>query len=85
MTKDKDAVLDYGFDWRDWLDGDEIASSTWDVPTGLTAGVDSHEGGITKVWLSGGTVGTRYSVTNEITTTAGRTDQRTIKILVTER
>lgn len=85
MTKDKDATLDYGVDWTEWLDGDEIASSTWDVPTGLTAGADSFEDGVTKIWLSGGTVGTRYSVTNEITTTAGRTDQRTIKILVVER
>jgi hypothetical protein len=37
------------------------------------------------VWLSGGTVGERYTVTTRITTSAGRTDDRSIEIWVRQR
>jgi hypothetical protein len=37
------------------------------------------------VWLAGGTVETRYSITCRVTTSAGRTDERTIKVTVVQR
>jgi hypothetical protein len=37
------------------------------------------------VWLSGGTAGINYKVACLITTTEGRTDERTIWIKVVER
>lgn len=83
--KDPDAVLDYTIDWSTWLGDDTIATSGWTVPTGLTEDSDSNTTTTATVWLSGGTVGTVYTVTNEITTAGGRTDDRSIQIFVTER
>jgi len=43
FLKDPDAVLDYGFDWSDWLaDGETISTSTWTVETGITKDSDSN-------------------------------------------
>jgi len=84
-VKDPAAVLDYGLDWSAWLDGDTIDTSTWTITTGLTKDGDDHDGTTTTVWLSGGTAGTSYRATNRITTTGGRTDERTIRITVSDR
>lgn len=84
-TKDPAAVLDYGVDWSAWLGTDTISSSTWTVPAGLTQSAATNDTTSTTVWLSGGTVGQRYSVVNRIVTTGGRTDERTIRIVVVDR
>jgi hypothetical protein len=86
FKKDPSAVLDYSIDWTPWLpSGDTIATSTWVAETGIT--IDSTANSTTKttVWLSGGTAGTIYKVTNTITTAGGRTDERTLHIIVTNR
>ena len=87
FTKDPQAVLDYTIDWTKWLDevGDAIATSTWVVPSGLTKVTETNTSKIATVWLSSGTDGTNYTVTNRITTAAGRTDDRSITIRVRER
>lgn len=86
-TKDPQAVLDWIWDWTDWMDtGEQIATSTFTVtPPGIT--IDSDENSLysATVWLSGGTEGQVYSVTNTITTNQGRTDERSITIRVTNR
>lgn len=84
-TKDPDAVLDYTVNWTEWLGDDRIDTSTWIIPAGLTKDSDSHNGLEAIVWLSGGTAGDRYEVTNRITTTGGRTDDRTVSISVSEK
>lgn len=85
FTKDPDAVLDYRIDWTTWLDGDSIVSSTWTAESGIT--IDSFTDSATNstVWLSGGSAGERYAVTNSIVTTEGRKDDRTIRIRCIER
>jgi len=87
FNKDPQAVLDYTIDWTKWLDevGDSIATSTWIVPTGLTKVTETNTTKLATVWLSGGTAGTNYTVTNRIMTVAGRTDDRSITIRVQER
>ncbi len=86
FVKDPDSNLDYGFDWSGWLaDGETISTSTWSVPAGLTAGASSHAGTGTTIWLSGGTEGNEYRVTNRIETSAGRIDERSHIIKVKER
>jgi hypothetical protein len=86
FIKDPQAVLDYGEDWSPWLQtGETISTSTWTVDPGITKGTDTKTTTTTTVWLSAGTVGTTYSATNHITTSLGRTDERTITILVQER
>ena len=85
--KDPNAVLDYVIDWGDeWLEaGDEISTSTWTVPTGITKDSDTKTTTTTTIWLSGGTDGVSYDIVNRIVTTGGRTDDRTITIKVRER
>lgn len=88
--KDPNDVKDYVVDWDRYLAGleggpDTIATSTWpSPPTGINVVSDSFSGNRARVWLSGGTAGTTYSLTNRITTTGGRTLDRTIEILVKE-
>ncbi len=90
VTKDPNAVLDYGLDWsEDLADGDTISASAWTVtspadPT-LVVGstglfVPSHTSTTTTVWLSGGTAGVTYKVTNHVTTAESRQDDRTLTV-----
>lgn len=86
FEKDPNAVLDYVIDWGDeWLaTGDEIDTSTWSVPAGITKDSDSKTTTTTTIWVSGGTDGVTYDIVNRIVTTGGRTDDRTITIIVRE-
>ena len=92
--KDPSAVLDYVFDWTGWLaTGETIAVDsetgekliTITADTGITVDSSTELDGKVTVWLSGGTAGINYKVACKITTTAGRTDERTIWIKVTNR
>ncbi len=88
LIKDGSAVLDYIYDFSEWLAvGETISTATVTVPTGLTLDSSSITDGGTSVtaWLSGGTSNHRYSVVCEIVTTAGRTDDRTMTIQVQDR
>ena len=83
--KDPDAVLDYRVDWTTWLNGDTISSSTFTVATGLTKDSQSNTTTAATVWLSGGTAGTRYLVTNRIVTAGNRTEDRSFYVSVVQR
>ena len=86
FTKDPDAVLDYKFDWALPLeaDGDKLVSSTWIAGDGLTIDSSTQEDTYTTVWLSAGNVG-KYVLTNRVTTSWGRTDDRTVYIYVSSQ
>ena len=87
-VKDPSAIKDYTIDWGPYLasnGSDTIATSTWSVPAGLTEpNADTNDTTTATVWLGSGTLGERYTVTNEITTAGGRTDQRSIVVCVEE-
>ena len=88
--KDPNAVLDFAFNWNDstspWLaTGETISSHTVTVETGITKDSDSEAAGKVTVWLSGGTAGNWYTVACRIVTSAGRTDERTMRIQVVQR
>ena len=84
--KDPSAVLDYVFDWTEWLATVEtITDYTITADTGITVDSSTEDAGKVTVWLSGGTAGINYKVACLITTSAGRTDERTIWIKVTDR
>lgn len=85
FLKDDDAVLDYEWDWSDWLGADTIASHTVTAATGLTVASSTATSTAVTAWLSGGSVGTSYAVTCHIVTAGGRTDDRTVTITVQER
>ena len=86
VLKDPNAVLDYAIDWSAWLAASEtISTSTWTVPTGITQDSESETTTVATIWLSGGTAGVTYTVTNRIQTNQGRTDDRSFKVRVVER
>lgn len=79
--------LDYGLDWSDFLaltDGDTIADATWDVEeTGLTLTGPSVSGSLAAVWIEAdATARDWFTITCEITTTAGRKDSRVALLYV---
>lgn len=85
IRKNPDAKLDYTLDWEEWLDGDIIQSSTWELDPGLTLESATYEDPKTTLWLSGGGAGERYKVINHIITADGREDERSFTVLVGER
>lgn len=86
VRQDPADVLDYAFDWSDWLDLDAISTSTWaSSPAGLTLAAPSHAAGVARVWISGGTVGGTHLVSNTLTTAGGRTVTRSFWLDVVER
>ncbi len=89
IAKAPTEVLDYGLDWNApgelWLGSDTIASSAWTVDAGLTKGATSNTLTTASVWLSGGALGTSYTVTNTITTAGGRTGVRSFRVVIVAR
>ena len=87
FSKDAQATLDYAIDWTDWLGSDTIASSTWSVPSGITSVSTSNTSKKATIFLSGGSVGSTYQLTNRITTSNSpqRVEERSIKILITQK
>lgn len=82
-TKRVAAVLDYAMLWQEWLQtGEQIATSAWNNPSGLTVASPEHSINQAKVWVSGGTKGVTYKLVNTITTNQGRTDARELYIKV---
>lgn len=79
-NKDPNEVLDYQVDWGTNIlqAGETIITSVFLVESGdVTIDSDDVVGGLTTVWLSGGTDGTRCKITNRITTSDGRVYDRT--------
>lgn len=96
-VKDPSSVNEpFGMYWADWLanvgEDATIASSTW-VITGPDELLEIEDNDLvlndtqTQVFLSGGTVGAKYRVTNRITTdtTPAVVDDRSFFVLVQER
>lgn len=86
FIKDPNAVLDYSIEWSKWLAGDRIQTSSWSVSdAAIEAANDSNTATRTTAWLSGGVAGQSYIVTNRITTSGGRTDERSFVIQAQDR
>ena len=90
VEQDKDENLDWSFDYTGVLNGDTILSSTWALdpssPTDINVTAPSESNGVTTVWVSGGTYGRFYKVTNEVTMTpSGRIFNRTLNIRIVEK
>ena len=85
-VKDPADVLDYRFDWSQWLTvGESIQTSTVSADTGITIDSSSNTTDSVTVWLSGGSLGGNYRVSSKIETTMARTVERSIAIKVEER
>jgi hypothetical protein len=72
MLKDPAAVLDYQWDWSEWLaEGETISEATVTAPEGITKDEVVTAGTAVTVWLSGGTAGLSYRLDCLISTTGG--------------
>ena len=67
------------------LGTDTITDSEWIVPDGLAKVTDSQTATSATIWLSGGTAGTNYTLTNRIVTVGGRTEDRSFTVRLQER
>jgi hypothetical protein len=81
---------DYTYNWASRLlvggedVGDTISTSTWTVPTGITqtTPTPSNTTTTTTIWLTGGTDGVHYKITNHVTTAQGREYDRSFVVQV---
>lgn len=85
-AKDPDEVLDYTLRWSRRLDGDTIDTSSWTIDDdALEQESNSNTDTTTTVWLSGGTIGEKYTLTNRVVTAGGRTMEESVTIRIRER
>lgn len=87
--KDPQSRVDYAIEWLNYLDGQTIAQSAWSVAPQESGGIaveeasfDLHRAAAT---LGGGVVGHVYSVSNHVTLSDGRSDERSIVLRVEQR
>jgi hypothetical protein len=88
--KDPGAVLDYGVDWSAWLaEGESITGTPVVTADGLTVNPPGKStvvaDGVVTFWLGGGVKRSLCAVTCSITTSQGRTDQRSFSVPVDKR
>jgi len=81
------AALDYGLQWSGWLAaGETITASGWAVTSPLALTGPMIAGSTTSTFVSGSSVvGSEYILTNTITTSSGRTDSRSLRLLCAVR
>jgi hypothetical protein len=78
------AVLDYSWDWTNWLNaGDSVASYLILPDSAINVVSDSRNAGVITAILSGGVLHRTHEVTCRITTTAGLVDERSIYLTIT--
>jgi hypothetical protein len=98
--KDKDETLDYSLDWSRALEGDEtIASVSWFIINsdkekvsfslgttidGLGNLTQTNTPTVTTIYLSSGVDNREYTIYCSVTTTGGRTKERSVKIRIRE-
>jgi hypothetical protein len=89
IAKDPGALLDYSFDWTDFLAPitDTIASVTASAVGVTLVGSPTFVGPVVTVWAQGGTVGQAASITCVITTqsTPARVEPMTIQLKITPK
>lgn len=82
FIKDPNAVLDYMWDWTDWLPaGDTISTADVTLAAGdVVINSESNTTSTVTAWISGGTQSTDAQLTARVVTAQGRTDDRTITL-----
>ena len=87
FLKDAGATIDYAVDWSaGYLAGQTITASAWAVaPPGVVVAASVVDAGRTVATLSGGVPGLVYRITNRVTFSDGRTDERMLVLRVEDR
>lgn len=91
-TKDPNEVLDYQLDWADPVaprlqPSELLTGSTWtvvegDVMIAVSPAPSFTAGGLSTVWLTGGTDSTKCELLNRVTTSLGRTYDQTVVLRI---
>lgn len=87
FTKNQQDILDYEFDFTDWLTKrgqDTIISYEGDVSTGLTKYNVTGDAYSVKVFAGGGFPGETYEVTCTINTLGGRRKTAKVRVYITQ-
>lgn len=87
-TKDPAELLDYSWDWSDWLSevNDTIDHATVVASDGLTTvGESVVAGKVVTQRVSGGTLGVSCTIVCQITTVSGLIGERTIYLTIAEK
>jgi hypothetical protein len=82
--KDPTDVDDFTLGFARELGAETIATTAWTATAGITIGATSNTTTAATVRLSGGTAQTTYTLTCTVTTSGGRTLQRSVLLYVTE-
>lgn len=78
--------IEYAVDWSARLSaGDALASSTFELPSGLVAENAVNTATVATVQISGGAAGQAYEVVNRVTTAKGAALEQTIRLRVKTR
>ena len=90
FIKTPSSTLDYTINYDAYLNANQtIQTSTWAIPSALTEESSSFTESTCTIFLSGGSIGKKYQVTNTITYIDGesvtRTDSRQITIAIANR
>jgi len=86
FAQDSSDKLDYGIDWTRFLAaGETISASVWTVPDEITKSGEGNASGVTSAFVTGGTVGETYEITNKITTSAGRIKSITFRLTIEDQ
>lgn len=89
-SKDPADEADYIIEWADALDiGETILTSTWALSAEadqiISLGAEAFSPDTTRIWLSGGLNGRHYVLTNRVTTSVGRTFERSALLFVVDK
>lgn len=79
------ANLDYGLDWSSLLTGvgETITESLWtEASSTLNLTNKLISGSKTSLFVSGGVLHESYTIVNKVTTSLGKVDSRSIKIMI---
>lgn len=84
---DPTAYLDFAFDWSGWLvDSETVTAQTVACADGnVLVNSVTEAGGVVTWWASGGVLGQAAKVTNHITTSQGRQDDRSMTFMIRDR
>jgi hypothetical protein len=85
FTKDPDSTVDFPFNWKPELNGDTIFSSEFLLPDGMTLVSQSNDATTATPFVSGGSLGLIYRLTNRIVTVGGRTYDKTAYVLIAQQ
>ena len=88
--KDPGAQIDYSFDWSaGYLNGQTVSASAWSAtpvePGGVSIATNVVSPTQTSALVSGGIAGRVYRVSNRVTFSDGRIDERQVVLRVEDR